>query len=257
MRLFDKLTRSKSDNGLLSDDLSDTLQHAEMLGKKKFLRRLYVDFYRMLQAAVDGTEGRVIVELGSGGGFIQEIIPNAITSDILPLPTVDKVFSACQMPFENGTVDGIVMINVLHHIPEVRLFFREVVRCLKSGGRIAMIEPANTLWGKFIYTHFHHEIFDPQGGWTFASEGPLSSANGALPWILFHRDRALFQKEFPELSLVQTRYHTPLRYLLSGGFTLPAMVPSWTYPAIKGLETILSPLNSQIGLFESIVLSRK
>lgn len=256
MGLFEKLSYTKPSDQTPPDDRESTLHHAEILKNKRFLRRIYIDFYQILQEAVGPVEGKTILELGSGGGFIKEVIPHVITSDILPLPNVDQVFSACRMPFENQGLDAIVMFNVLHHIPEVRDFFREVVRCLKVGGRLAMIEPANTLFGRFIYTHFHHETFDPAGDWTFDFTGPLTSANGALPWILFHRDRALFQSEFPELSIVRQQHHTPLRYLLSGGFTMRQLVPGWSYPIIKGIEFCLRPVNSQIGLFETIVLKR-
>jgi SAM-dependent methyltransferase len=256
MGLLDKLKLPEMNRGISLDDAAATVLHAEILQSKGFLKRLYTDFYHILQEAVGPTEDKAIVELGSGGGFIKDLLPNAITSDILPLPSVDKVFSACQIPFEAQTLDAIVMIDVLHHIPDVRAFFRECVRCLKPGGRVAMIEPANTCWSRFVYARFHHEGFDPKAAWEFASEGPLSSANGALPWIIFHRDRTIFEKEFPRLSILYANAHTPLRYLLSGGFTLRQLVPSWSYPVIKGLEFLLSPLNSQIGLFQTIILSK-
>lgn len=239
------------------DDRERTLLHAEILRRKGFLKRLYADFYHTLRGQVEPIEGKLIVELGSGGGFIKDIIPNAVTSDVLTLPAVDKVFSACDMPFADQSVDAIVMIDVLHHIPDARAFFREAIRCLRPGGRVVMIEPANTLFGRFIYTRFHHEGFDPASDWTFASEGPLASANGALPWIIFHRDRTVFEKEFSSLSILKLTAHTPLRYLLSGGFTLRQLVPSWSYPLIQGLEFVLRPLDRHIGLFETIVLCKK
>lgn len=239
------------------DDLSATLLHAQIIQQKKFLSNLYVDFYRELQSDLEETNGKTIVELGSGSGFIKQIIPGAITSDVLQLPSVDRVFSAMQMPFDEASVDAVVMVDVLHHIPNVRAFFSEAVRCLRQGGRIAMIEPANTLWSRFIYKNFHHEAFDPRTGWQFESKGPLSTANGALPWIIFHRDRDEFEKNYPQLTVIKTRIHTPFRYLLSGGFTLRQLAPSWSYGIVKGMERLLSPLNRRIGMFETIVLEKR
>ena len=40
-----------------------------------------------------------ILELGSGGGFLKEMYPAIITSDVLQLPSVDKVFSATANAF--------------------------------------------------------------------------------------------------------------------------------------------------------------
>ncbi|MBK8443443.1 MAG: hypothetical protein IPL35_08515 [Sphingobacteriales bacterium] len=56
-----------------------------------------------------------------------------------------------------------------------------------------MSEPANTAWGRFFYQNFHHEPFQPEAAsWEIPSTGPLSGANGALPWIIFKRDIDLF-----------------------------------------------------------------
>jgi len=241
------------------DDPATTLLHAEIIQKKPFLRKLYVDFYKQLENVVSNPQGKVLVELGSGAGFIKEVISNAITSDILELPNVDKVFSALEMPFETASVDAFFMFDVLHHITEPRAFFREALRCLKIGGRIVMIEPANTLWSRFIYKNFHHELFDSQAKWEMDSlqeKGPLSHGNGALPWIIFSRDRRIFENEFPSLRIVRMRNHTPLRYLLSGGLTLRQLVPSFTYPAVKAIEYALSPVNNLLGMFQTIELEK-
>jgi SAM-dependent methyltransferase len=241
------------------DDPVTTLLHAEIIEKKPFLRKLYIDFYKQFEKVVSDPQGKVLVELGSGAGFIKEVISNAITSDILELPNVDKVFSALEMPFERASVDAFFMFDVLHHITDPRAFFREALRCLKIGGRIVMIEPANTLWSRFIYKNFHHELFDTQAKWEMDSlqeTGPLSHGNGALPWIIFSRDRRVFENEFPSLRIVRMRNHTPLRYLLSGGLTLRQLVPSFTYPAVKAIEYALSPVNNLLGMFQTIELEK-
>jgi len=114
------------------DDPGTTALHRAVIMRKRFLRRLYVEFYQRLAAAFpDGTEGKKIVELGSGGGFIEEVMPGVITSDIIKLPWVQQCFSALEMPFSDRSLDGIVMINVFHHIPDVPQFCCEVARVLK------------------------------------------------------------------------------------------------------------------------------
>lgn len=254
---MDKLKLPEVREAAALDDASLSLLHRQIISQKKFLRRIYTDFYQELMDAVGYTSDKSILELGSGGGFLKELFPTVITSDIMKLPSVDKVFSAHTMPFDHATLDAIVMVDVLHHIPDVRAFFREATRCLKIGGRVAMIEPANTCWARFIYKNFHHEGFDPTAGWEFQSEGPLSSANGALPWIIFYRDRRQFESEFPMLQIIQVRPHTPFRYLLSGGLTLRQLVPGWSYPVFKGLGYCIRPLNAFLGMFQTIILEKK
>jgi len=238
------------------DDPAVTLLHAEIIQKKPFLRKLYIDFYKQFLTAMPEPETKVLVELGSGGGFIKEVIPNVATSDVLELPGVDNVFSVLNMPFEEKSVDAFFMVDVLHHITDPRAFFREALRTLKHAGKIVMIEPANTFWAGFIYRNFHHEGFDTKAKWEMEDTGPLSNGNGAIPWIIFSRDRHIFESEFPSLKVVSIRNHTPMRYLLSGGLTLRQLVPSFTYPAVKAVECLLSPMNNLLGMFQTIELQK-
>lgn len=238
------------------DDPAATVLHAKIIQEKLFLKRLYIDFYKQFIEAMPDFENKTLVELGSGGGFIKEVISNVITSDILDLQNVDKVFSAIDMPFEETSIDAFLIFDVLHHISDPRAFFKESMRCLKVGGKIIMIEPANTFWSSFIYKNFHHESFDTQAKWELEEIGPLSHGNGAIPWIIFVRDRKVFENEFSSLRIVKIRNHTPLRYLLSGGLTLRQLVPSFTYPFIKALEDMLTPINGLLGMFQTIELEK-
>ena len=238
------------------DDPATTLLHAEIIQRKPFLKKVYIDFYKQFREAVADIEHKVVVEIGSGGGFIKEVIGNAITSDVLALPNVDMIFSAVRMPFEESSVDAFFMFDVLHHIADPRAFFKETLRCLKTGGKMVMIEPSNTWWARFIYKNFHHEQFDPEGRWELEAGGPVSLGNGALPWIIFSRDREVFEKEFPSLKVAGMRNHTPLRYLLSGGLTLRQLAPSFSYPLVKAIEYVLSPANNLLGMFQTIELEK-
>ncbi|MGB2705877.1 MAG: radical SAM protein, partial [Candidatus Omnitrophota bacterium] len=83
-----KLPETKEISSL--DDPQTTLLHRDIIQKKPFLRRIYTDFYnRFKGTASDFPPGALLVELGSGGGFIKDVIPNVITSDILKLTGVD------------------------------------------------------------------------------------------------------------------------------------------------------------------------
>jgi SAM-dependent methyltransferase len=240
------------------DDPARTVLHGRVIREKPFLRRIHLGFYReFLRASAGLPPDALLVELGSGGGFIKDVIPSALTSDILAVPGVDKRFSCLEMPFEAGSVGAFFMIDVFHHVPDAAGFLREMDRCLRPGGCVVMIEPAATPWARFIYRRFHHEPFETTGGWRFESAGPLSSANGALPWIVFERDRERFQREFPRLRLVGIRKHTPFRYILSGGLTLRQLAPSFTYPLVRGLEWAASPLSGLLGMFQTIRLEKQ
>ena len=156
------------------------------------------------------------------------------------------------MPFENNYLDGILMIDVFHHIQRVELFLNEVQRTLKPNGILVMSEPWYCNWSKFIYSNFHHEPFEIESGWNIPALGPLSGANGALPWIVFQRDLELFKSKFPELSIRTIEYHTPLRYLLSGGVSHKQFVPDWIFDCFKYLDKKFSSKSFHMFAFINI-----
>lgn len=237
---------------------SAALIHAKIIQKKPLLRKLYIDFYRIFKKMLgEDITNKVIVELGSGAGFIKEIIPSVITSDLPGIPNVDRNFSALDIPFDDNSVDSYLMLNIVHHIPDIELLFKELDRTLTPGGKIIMIEPANTLLNRCFYRNFHYESFDLEADWKLAKKGRLTSANGALPWIIFVRDRRLFEKMFPLLKIVKLEIHTPFRYIVSGGFSARQLLPGATYNIIKALEMLLSPLNRYLGMSMTVVIRKE
>ena len=239
------------------DDPRATLAHRDIILQKPFLKRLYLDWYTLFikNAKESKVKGKHL-EIGSGGGFLKEVFPEVTTSDILPLPNVDMVFSAEEMPFKENELASIVMLNVFHHIPKPYLFLKEAQRCLVKGGKIIMIEPANSNLGRFIYKRFHHEPFDEKAGREIKPGNPLSNSNQALPYIYFERDLDLFKQEFPHLKINFVNYHSPFSYIISGGVSRSAMLPYFMYNLVKFKEWLLSPFSRQLGLFCTIEVEK-
>lgn len=243
-----KLTHKNLDN---SESL---FLHRKIIKKKGFLKRLYKDFYKVF-INVEIPEG-MVVELGSGAGFIKELAPLTVTSDVIKGVGIDKVIDATNLPFKNQSIAGFFMLDVLHHIKDPIKALYELERCLKVDGKIVMIEPYNSFFGSFIYRHFHHEGFDPNSDWKVKGRGRMSDANQALPWIIFVRDRKMFDNKFPNLKIIRITPHTPLRYIFSGGLSKPQLLPSFTYNLVLLIEKILFPFNNFIGLFVTIELQK-
>jgi SAM-dependent methyltransferase len=231
-----------------------TLRHGQIINNNTFLKKIYEEWYQQIKSYSGYTENGQYVELGSGSGFIKEIMPQVVTSDVIDVATVDKVFSAYKMPFENNSVDGIFMIDVFHHLADVRLFLEEARRVLKKGGVVVMSEPWNCLWAKFIYRNFHHELYDDKRNWTFISEGPLSGANGALPWIVFERDRKIFENEFPHFKIEEIKLHTPFRYLASGGLSFKQFTPAFLFRPFTLIDKVFSYVGT--AMFAYIVVRK-
>jgi len=215
---------------------------------------LYIDFYTVFKKECANIPQGLKVELGSGGGFLKEIIPDVITSDVVDIPGVDKIFVAEKMPFKDDSVSVIFLLNTLHHIPNCNDFFKECERCLMKNGKVVMIEPSNTLFSRVFHKNFHHEPFNEKAEeWELkSSDKRLSLSNIALPYIIFIRDKKLFQSRFKKLRLKKIYPHTPFRYILSGGVSMHPLVPSWSYNFFRFVDGILGKL----GCFYTITLKK-
>ncbi len=235
------------------DAPATTNARREVLAKKPFLKKIYRNWYRRVTSGLLFDENEKVLEIGSGAGFIKEQYADIITSDIMPLDQCDMVVAAEELPFSDGELSAIVMVDVFHHIPEVGKFLSEAQRVLKPGGKIKMIEPANTWFGRLIYKGWHHEPFDAETlSWSFPSTGPLSGANTALPWIVFQRDKDIFHDKYPELKINKISYHTAFLYIASGGFSYKSMLPGWAFGLASFIEAILTPLHPILAMFHTI-----
>ncbi len=236
------------------DDPRTTTRRRGILRDRDFLRALYREWYRRLARALPAGDGPV-VELGSGAGFLAEVLSGVLTSEILPVPQVRALLDGCALPFRDRSLRAIVMTNVLHHLPDVRSFLREAQRTLRPGGTVAAVEPWPTRWSRFVYRRLNHEPFDPDAaGWEMPASRPLSGANGALPWIVFGRDRSAFAAGFPRLRLRLVEPLMPVSYLLSGGFTAFCGLPGWAYGPWRRIESAIPALERRLAMFSLIVL---
>ncbi len=243
--------------GLNIDDPETSVLNMEIIRSKPFLRQLYQKWYLMISESLPDNISGPVLELGSGGGFLNEIIPDLIASDLFPVPKLDIIIDGRDFPFSESCFRSIVMVDVLHHIPDTPSFFRNASRCLKTGGALIMIEPWTTCWSKLIYNYLHHEPFDIHTKkWNFPEGGPLSQANSALPWIIFKRDRKKFIRTFNQLHIKKIQLHTPFSYLLSGGVSFRSFIPGSFFEICSMAETALNPLMKYIAMFAIIVVTK-
>jgi SAM-dependent methyltransferase len=127
-----------------------------------------IDYARDRFAAVAGTEGwpyAEALELGSGTGFFllnlmqAGVIGKGAVTDLSPgmveaakrngaalgLDVDGRVADAESIPYPDASFDLVVGHAVLHHIPDVELAFREVLRVLRPGGRFVFAGEPTTV----------------------------------------------------------------------------------------------------------------
>ena len=240
------------------DSPETTVLRRQIIQGKPFLKKFYHECYLSIAQSLPNHINGPVVELGSGAGFLKEYIPNLLTSEIIKIPDIDLIFDGTHLPFSTDALKGIVMIDVLHHIPNAASFFSDAAACIKPGGVIIMIEPWSTPWSRFVYRHLHHEPFDANvEDWKIPTGGPLSQANLALPWIIFERDREKFEKEFPQFHIQEIFLNFPFCYLLSGGISLRASIPGKMYNAARKIENLTQPWMNSFAMFAKVILRHK
>lgn len=199
-----------------------------IIAARPLIRATYDRWYSAMLAdvaTVPDHESAKILEIGSGSGYVKRLNPNVVTSDIVP-GNADLLIDAQELPFEDNSLRGILLTHVFHHIPDVNRFLAEARRTLVPGGVIAMIDVAHTPLSRLIFGRFHPE--DYRSGaleWPLDPSRPCGGANQALTWIVLQRDRAIFERCFPELKLETIELLPWLGYLFSGGATRRNLVP--------------------------------
>lgn len=231
----------------------DILQkHREIWKKKKILRDIYEEWYRMIIADLSKVEGPT-VELGAGSGNFKEFYPQAISADIEKRDWIDMSFDAHEMPFDDSSVANIVKIDVLHHLADPVGFLHEASRVLKKGGRLIMLEPYPSLFSRIVYKLFHPEPFiydvDYFNHKPSMDKHPWDS-NQAIPYLIFYKHLDKFEKVFGKtFKIVKKEKMSLILYPASGGFENPSMIPEKFLPILKQFE-------SKAGLLRSLVCFR-
>jgi len=239
--------------GLDIDDPRATSLRKQIIKEKPFLKKIYDEWYREITEEFIDVQAPIL-EIGSGAGHLSESF-QVITSDLVAYSNIQIVLNGQELPFSENSLKGIVLIGVLHHLPNPWSFLREATRCVVPGGKMFLMEPWVTAWSNLIYRHFHHEPFDPEAkDWEFETTGPLAGANQALSWIIFSRDRERFEKEFPEWRIERIEPRMPFRYLLSGGFSFRSFMPGWSHEAWRTFENCLQPVMNKLATVAYIVL---
>jgi SAM-dependent methyltransferase len=241
--------------------MSDILnRHRETWNNKKILRVIYTEWYQQIISDLFSGSGKT-VELGAGSGNFKEFKPDVISADIDPQPWLDMVFDAHHMPFKDGEVGNIVMIDVLHHLAHPVHFLNEAWRVLAKGGRIVLIEPYPTFFSLPVYRKFHPEpyIFDADYyNKTGIEEKDPWDSNQAIAFLLFYKQMEEFEKHFSsKYSIIKKQRMSCVLYPLSGGFENKALIPDFLIPVFRIVEWLIIPLRRWFAFRCYVVLEKK
>jgi SAM-dependent methyltransferase len=223
---------------------------------KPIIRKLYERWYRHIRQALK--PGRTL-ELGGGSGNLREFLPEVITSDIVFEPWLDAVMDAHAIPFKEESLDNIVLFDVLHHLMAPAVFFRDVERVLRPGGRAILMEPYVSWLSFLVYRFLHAEGMtwdtDPFLDQPLERKGPFEG-NQAIPTLIFQKKRRKFLEAFSDLKIVQEETMDVLLYPLSGGFHQRSFCPMTLWRFFEAVEELLRPLNRYLAFRLFLVLEK-
>jgi SAM-dependent methyltransferase len=241
-------------------DLVATLREQEQAWRERpLVRQLYREWYRALVERLSDVDG-VSVELGSGIGRLREVAgTRVVLTDVEQTPWSDDAVDALHLPYADGSLANIVMLDVFHHLADPARFLDEVARTLASGGRLVMIEPYCSPISTPLYRGFHQERTDTAAN-PFAPDPEIAHAaldsNQALPTLAFYRRLAELHRRWPALRLVEQKRFAFLAYPLSGGLTRRPLLPLPLYPVVRLIERALRPLAPLLA-FRCLVVLQK
>ena len=224
-------------------DRAATLRNRTRLRANKNLLFWYRELYRDQFRDLPNPQTLSILEVGSGTSPLKQFLPNIITSDVLDLDYLDLVFDCHEIDkldaIKDSSIDVITLTNVLHHLKSPIEFFNRAASKLKSGGKVIATEPFFSVLSTPIFKfsfNLHHEpvefrISEPELG---KVQGPLASANIALPWLIFFRRREWLQRlgESFDIVTLSTRPFSALSYMAIGGISCRLPIPHFLYRAL-------------------------
>ena len=211
--------------------------------RKTIVRQLYETWYENIAAELRPGS---IIEVGAGTGNFKRWLKTrgrtCWTLDILAGKHVDVQADALQMPLARASVDNIVMVDALHHFARPLAFLKHAAEVLRPCGRLLMIEPFVSVWGRFVYRYLHHERVDFDFEETTAAKEAWDG-NAAIPRLTLSR----VEQEVRDLRIRRISYCEFLVYPLSGGFSYRSLLPGPMLLALHRLE--------QSRLFQNRILS--
>jgi SAM-dependent methyltransferase len=226
---------------------------------RPLVRALYTGWFRQVCAALSPVDGRSI-ELGTGIGTLQATCPRVEPTDVEPTPWVSEVVDAEALPYVDGALANLVLVDVFHHLARPARFLDEAARTLAAGGRVVVLDPYCSPVSTPAFKRFHHErtdlLADPFGDDASIAAAPLAS-NQARATLAFFRHADQLTARWPMFELVERRRLAMLAYPLSGGFTGRPLVPTVVGRGLARVERVLGVLAPLLAFRCLVVLERK
>lgn len=208
---------------------------------KPLLQEIYAGFYRRILRHIDPSLPGAVVEIGSGIGNLKSHLPRALCTDLFPNPWLDVVCDGYELPFAEDSVSHLVLFDVFHHLRRPCAFLLEARRVLAPGGRVILFEPFISLTSFPVYGLLHHEPVAMKAAIDFSDACPRPrdyyAAQGNATRLFFQGEG---QDWLAGWSIAHAEAFSAFGYLLSGGYSKPALYPRAASKMFERLDALCS-----------------
>jgi SAM-dependent methyltransferase len=214
-------------NNQYTQSLLSHIENSKRPGINEFLKHLYEGIERELN-------GQKILEIGSGPGLSKKFLEhkNLIQTDLLNWPSRNVIggIDATKLPFARSSFDSAFCVDAIHHINYPARAIIELIRVVKPGGKIIVIEPYVSYLSYWVYKLFHDEQTTwkykiSKNGRTVSTEA--SSGEQSVLQSLLSSDKLISDillKSDKKLSFI-VNYFSPISFFASGGLSRPLPTP--------------------------------
>ena len=228
--------------------------------KKELLQIIYKNYFKLIKKNMFIKSDLPALEIGSSG-FIKEIIPNCITSNLVKDDVmIDKEENIFQLNQKDESLSNIILVDIFHHLEFPKLALKNLHKALCEDGRVIMIEPAMGMIPRLIYKFFHHEPngFDYHIKW---NETPKNIPNKdsyfaaqSIPWRAFIKNELKLENTF---KVAKIRCFSDFTFLASGGYSFYSLYPKFLYKQIRFFDNILSKISKNIFSARMLIVLEK
>lgn len=168
------------------------------------------------------TQARAIADLGCG----DRKFPGAIGVEVFAGPSVDIVhdLNCTPYPFEDASLDLVILRHVIEHLEDVPRTVRECARILRPGGHVLALTPHFSDASSWI---------DPTHHWHLATRSLEEAGKGVLQQKMIY---VKLRKRWKKLGLERLMNNRPLQP------RVPQRIVSWENDwcfLIRGGEMLL------------------
>ena len=187
-----------------------------------------------------------ILEVGAGAAISNIFVSrNIVRTDILPFNEFN-VSGDCAMerlPFKDSSFDAVLAFDSIHHSEQPSKAIIELLRVIRKGGKIILVEPFVSPLSYLPYKIFHYE----DTSWNFKEQGSIElslrnlnpeTGDQGVSRFIINQLSNWRSTNFPKLT-VSTTYLSPFSFFATGGVSRPLKTPEIFVKVLIKLENLI------------------